>query len=172
MSKAFGADHYPITHKSKYHIVLQKCIPSLDVKHSASKIRWKVKPSSTGSRKRWYCSPALLICIEIACRQTCVLPFLDLFNWSALSLTTVSYFYYIFKRSKCSFTLRTEKPLPDTIRCFPSPFKRKEIASLASCHHATESMPVTEGKAPNEWLSSENRDSPRLMPSRLLLLRH
>lgn len=74
MGKAFGADHYPITHKSKHHIVLQKYIPSLDVKHSASKIRWKVKPSSTGSRKRWYCSPALLICIEIACRQTVSCP--------------------------------------------------------------------------------------------------
>lgn len=74
MDKSFGADCYPTTHKSKHHIVLQKCLPSLYIKQRASKIRWKVKPSSTGIRKRWYCSPTLLICIEITCRQTVSYP--------------------------------------------------------------------------------------------------
>lgn len=49
-----------------------------------------------------------------------------------------------------------------TIRCFPTPFKGKEIASLACSHRAAESTALTEAKVPNEWLSSENKTVPML----------
>lgn len=78
-----------------------------------------------------------------------VLPFLDIFNWYALCLSLMYHISsIIYKRSKCPFTLKTEIPLPDTIRCFPTSFKRKEIASLAASHHEAENMSLGKGKAP------------------------
>lgn len=79
----------------------------------------------------------------------CVPPFLESFNWYAHCLSLMYLISsIIYKRSKCSFTLKTEIPLPDIIRCFPTPFKGKEIASLAASHLEAENMSAGKGKAP------------------------